>query len=84
MMTVVPLISRNSRCTASSVVAVQHRHTVDQLDALVFLGLVGDHDDPGRAFGRIDCAICTTEWPSARSPTCCPPVIATASLYRIL
>ncbi len=33
---------------------------------------------------RMLCAICTTLCPSGRSPTCWPPVMATASLYKIL
>jgi hypothetical protein len=82
MMTVVPLISRNSRCTASSVVAVLHgdagprnaRHTG------VLLGLVGDDDDLLHAFGAHALRDLHHAVASGRSPTCWPPVMATASL----
>jgi hypothetical protein len=81
MMAVVPGISRNSRWMLVELVAVVHLHVVAHRHAFVLLGLVGDDDQLLHALGvQALGMICSTEWPSGRSPTCWPPVMATASL----
>ena len=82
MMTVVPGDLAELALDAVELVAVVHRDAGRRAPTPSYFSgssvtITSLRDALGRAGS---CMICSTEWPSGRSPTCWPPVIATASL----